>query len=314
MAGTSPGVYDCGMLIVGTTSHLEDLDREYTLATDVSVNAVASAPTGAFGMGGSAAWALLDGERVDRLDEVDLAPVASLPTPSGQSMAAVANGDLLVGLADAHLVTVSSSGAVTPVPSFDTVEGRTGWDNPAGPTPDLRSIAVSDGGSWFAGVHVGGVWRSRDAGATWESVVAPELDVHELGCGGERRVVAAASAGFGWSEDDGDTWQWTTDGLHSAYARAVALDGDTVFLTASTGPETNDGRLFRAPIGGSFVQCRGGLPESFPFNLDTATVTARAGQVALGTPDGRVFRSRDSGEHWELACAGMPPVRVLRFA
>ena len=99
-----------------------------------------------------------------------------------------------------------------------------------------------------------------------------------------------------------------------AYARAVALDGDVAFLTTSTGPETADGRLYRARMGEPFAQCSGGLPESFPFNLDTGSVTALGGHVALGTHSGQVYRSADGGSTWEIAAQRMKPVTAVRFS
>ena len=138
--------------------------------------------------------------------------------------------------------------------------------------------------------------------------------MHEIVTGEDGCVAAAAAIGFGWSTDGGDSWQWTTDGLHAGYARAVALDGDTAFVTTSTGPETTDGRLYRARLGEPFAQCSGGLPESFPFNLDTGSVAAHAGQVALGTHKGQVFRSADGGTTWEVAAERMRPVSVVRFS
>jgi photosystem II stability/assembly factor-like uncharacterized protein len=163
-------------------------------------------------------------------------------------------------------------------------------------------------------VHVGGLWRSEDQGQSWRNVVPPESDVHEVVTGADGLVVVAAAIGFGWSKNGGDTWQWTTDGLHDTYARAVGIDGDTAFVTASTGPETNDGRLYRGRLGETFEACSGGLPESFPFNLDTGCIAAANGQVALGTRNGRVFRSRDAGVTWEVAAEGMRPVKVVRFS
>lgn len=306
------------MLIVGTRAHLEDLDRSYTYAEDVSVTAVT---VGSFAGGvGSLlpssprpAWALLDGARIVSLEEFDVTPVAVLPNATAQSLAA-AGEVLLVGVQGAHLLTVSPEGVIGELSSFDSLEGREAWKNPAGPVPDLRSLAVSNSGSWFANVHVGGVWRSDDRGQSWRSVIPPEADVHEVVTGDGGRVAVAAAAGFGWSTDGGETWQWTTDGLHASYARAVALDGDHAFVTASTGPDTTDGRIYRAQLGQGFEACAGGLPESFPFNLDTGSVAASGGKVALGTRNGHVFRSSDGGSSWAVAAEGMRPVRVVRFA
>ena len=229
-------------------------------------------------------------------------------------MAATSGGGLLVGLAGAHLCTISPEGAVSALDSFEHVEGRDSWSNPAAATPDLRSIAVSKSDVWFVNVHVGGLWRSEDQGETWHNVLPPDNDVHEVVTSGTTDVAVAAAIGFGWSRDGGASWQWTTEGLHASYCRAVALDGETAFVTTSTGPATTDGRLFRCPLGGKFEQCSAGLPQSFPFNIDSGSLTAMSGEVAFGTHKGEVYRSGDSGTTWELACDGMRPVQVLRFA
>lgn len=315
------------MLLAGTTDHLEDLDRQYTLAEDVRVDAVAVA-VGATAPGGpatvpaapaaptapTAAYVLLDGQRVARVEAFELAPVVRLPHPTGQSLAAGA--DLLVaGTAGAHLATLDpATGSLAPVTAFDGVDGRGGWHNPGSAPPDLRSIAVTASGTWLAAVHVGGVWRSIDRGATWANVVPADADVHEVVAGVGGRVAAAAATGLGWSGDDGVTWRWTADGLHGAYARAVALDGDIAYLTASTGPRSGDGRLYRGRLGSPLVACTAGLPPSFPFNLDTGSLAARDGEVALGTRTGEVFRSGDAGATFDRVTERLPPVRVLRFA
>ena len=44
-----------------------------------------------------------------------------------------------------------------------------------------------------------------------------------------------SSAGFGISRSGGDSWEFITDGMHAHYSRAVAIAGDTVLVSASTG-------------------------------------------------------------------------------
>ncbi len=307
------------MLIVGTRAHLEDLERSYTYAEDVSVTAVAVGTffggVGSLLPGGSRpVWALLDKERTVAVGEFDVTPLTRLPQANAQAMAAATGGLLLVGLAGAHLCTVSSDGVVTDIEAFEHVEGRDSWSNPAAATPDLRSIAISESDVWFVNVHVGGLWRSDDHGESWHNVLPAENDVHEVVTSGTGDVAVAAAIGFGWSRDGGASWQWTTEGLHASYCRAVALDGDTAFVTTSTGPTTTDGRLYRSQLGGGFEQCSAGLPESFPFNIDSGSLTASSGEVAFGTRKGEVYRSRDSGTTWEISGEGMRPVQVLRFA
>jgi hypothetical protein len=303
------------MLIVGTSTHLEDLDREYTLAEDVSVTALASSPAGpGTPHAAGTVYALLDGERVARVGEFELVPRAVLPGGGGQSMAATAAGGLVIGMEGAHLGELDpESGAMRAVDAFDSVGGRDSWENPAAPTPDLRSLAVSVDGTWFVNVHVGGLWRLEAGGGSFEQVVEPEADIHEV-CAGSGGIVAVAAAkGFGWSRDGGATWSFTADGLHAPYCRAVALDGDVAYVSASTGPRTTDGRLYRCRLGEPLRQCTAGLPESFPFNIDTGSVTARSGEVAFGTHEGQVYRSADGGSTFELLGERMHPVRVLRY-
>ena len=315
------------MLLLGTTDHLEDLDRQLTIAEDVSVTAIAVGDAVSAG-GARRAYALLDGQRVAGVDEYELAPLGSVGPGKGQSLAVV-RGGLLVGLEHAQLAELRLAEPSLAEPSlaipgrtdaellavqpFGMLPGRATWESPAGGEPDLRSIAVTGRGTWLVGVHVGGVWRSDDAGSTWTNAVPADDDVHELRAGGGA-VVAAAARGFGWSLDDGVTWQWTTDGLHAPYCRAVAIDDGVAYVTASTGPSTRDGRLFRASLGSAFEPCRGGLPESFPFNLDTGSLAACGDEVALGAPDGQVWRSHDSGETFEMVTERVGRVRVLRFA
>lgn len=294
------------MLYVGTKTHLEELDRSYTVAEDTEVVALAASP----GEPGEV-FALLDGERVDQVGELELSPRYKIAPPAGQSLALTTDGRQLVGLAGAHILLATRDGAVEVVSSFDSVPGRDSWENPAGPTPDLRSLAVASDGTWFAGAHVGGLWRSRDSGATWENLVEPKADVHQVLAGEAGLVCVAAAGGFGWSEDGGESWSWSSEGLHAPYCRAVALDGTTVYLGASTGPRGEDGRLYRAEIGGAFEQCTSGLPPSFPFNIETATLAAGRGQVAFGTSSGDVYRSGDGGASFERVAAEMRPVRCL---
>lgn len=301
------------MLLVGTSDHLEDVDRQLSLAEDVRVTAIARETVDGVS---PQVFALFDDERVVRVDGDGVDPVATLGEAEGQCLAADRRA-LVVGLAGARVAAIDPvRGELKPVPAFDVVAGRGDWENPAGPTPDLRSAAITDSGAWLVNVHVGGVWRSADEGATWANVIEPDADVHEVAAGSGGRLVVAAAVGVGWSTDDGLTWTWTDGGLHAPYCRAVAVDGDAVYVTASTGPSTTDGRLYRGRLGaGLLEQCANGLPQSFAFNLDTGSLDARDGHVALGARDGRVYRSSDGGTSFDLVTERVGGrVHVVRFA
>jgi hypothetical protein len=299
--------YDGKVLYVGTTSHLEEMDRGYSVATDVSVTAIA---TGA----SQSSYVLLDGDRVDELGELELRPVALLGGQKGQSIGLGVDGQLVVGLEGARLAVLSPAGNLQLLEAFDSVSGREDWENPAGPVPDLRTVSVDDDNTWFIGVHVGGLWRTRDQGRSFEQVIEPEADVHEVRAGSKGRVCVAAARGFGWSTDGGTSWQWTDAGLHASYCRAVALSDTTVLLSASTGPRTTDGRLYRASLGSDFEPVGRGMPASFPDNLETGTVDLSGNEAAVGTRSGELYRSFDGAQSWQKTAEEMRPVTFVRFA
>jgi hypothetical protein len=222
---------------------------------------------------------------------------------------------LYVGTAEARLLAGPSATAdgLVPVESFDHIETRDEWYTPWGAPPDTRSLAAAGIGILLVNVHVGGVWR-QGVGDRWTEVISVESDTHQVTADADQgSVVAAAAVGFGRSFDGGETWDWTANGLHATYCRAVAIAGGTSLVTASTGPGSRRGAVYRRPLrgDGSFEKCEGGLPEWFPFNLDTAQLAASGDEVVLGTADGRVFRSADAGATWELIAENLPPVRTV---
>jgi len=164
-------------------------------------------------------------------------------------------------------------------------------------------------------VHVGGVLKSEDGGASWHPTLDIEQDVHQVlapdGRGG--RVLVAAAAGFGRSDDGGETWRWDNAGLHAHYCRAVALAGDTVLVSASAGHHGRRAAVYRRRLEGAgpFERCREGLPEWFPDNVDTGCLAARGDAAAIGSEDGCVFLSHDAGRSFTAAAKGLAPVRAV---
>jgi hypothetical protein len=102
----------------------------------------------------------------------------------------------------------------------------------------------------------------------------------------------------------------STEGLHATYCRAVALAGDQMFVSASTGPRTEQGALYRRAIDSDrpFERCTEGLPEWQPHNIDTGCVDTDGERVAFGGADGVVYGSEDAGRTWRVLADGLPPV------
>ena len=144
---------------------------------------------------------------------------------------------------------------------------------------------------------MGGLWHSGDRGESWHGVIEPGADIHEVRAE-NGSVAVAAAVGFGWSEDGGKSWSWNTEGLHDSYLRAVCIDGETAYVSASDGPFTNRGAVYRARLGSAFVRCEEGLPEWFPGNVDTGHLDAAGGRAVIGFGE-EVHVSEDDGESWQ---------------
>ena len=249
-----------------------------------------------------------DGAWVDvaRSDGFDLACLA--PTSHG----------VLAGTEEAHLLRlVGDDGVLAPLEAFETVGGRETWFTPWGGPPAVRSIAQDLAGRLHANVHVGGIPRSVDAGASWEPTIDIDADVHQVVAHPTEPdvVLAAGAVGLAVSVDGGSSWRIEREGLHANYARAVAVAGDRVLLSVSNGPRGGRAAIYRTALepGSTFERCTEGLPEWFDGNIDSGWLDARGSEVAFGTGDGEVFVSDDAGERWTRAATGLPSIRAVRL-
>jgi hypothetical protein len=256
-------------------------------------------------------WAVVAGHELRALGSG-----LALPAPAGLTLHCVLDGPdgVLAGSSGAHLLRPGPAGGLEPVGSFEAIPSRHRWYTPWGGPPDTRSLAAAPDGTVFVNVHVGGVWRADPGLTGWEEVVEVDADAHQVAVDpATGAVVVAAAVGFGVSRDGGRTFSFDDDGLHGSYCRAVAVGAGRVFVTASTGPGSRRGALYRRDLSGHgpFHRCAKGLPEWFPFNLDTHQLAAAGSEVALGTDDGRVWRSTDAGATWELVAEGLGPVHCV---
>jgi hypothetical protein len=255
-------------------------------------------------------WAIV-GDRVVRAED----PERSIPVdPSPKCIASTATG-AAVGTACARLFVVDEAAmTVAPVDSFDDIPTRDGWYTPWGGPPDTRSLAVDASGTVFVNVHVGGVWRSDGSG--WTEVVERDADTHQV-LAMDGTVAIAAAVGFGQSDDGGHSFRWTAGGLHATYCRAVAVADGFALVTASGGPRSRQGAVYRRPVDAhdrAFVKCQDGLPEWFEGNIDTFQLAALGSTVALASPDGTVFLSDDAGASWDRLTDGLRDIRALTLA
>lgn len=291
--------------------------------TDDGIHALGAEPRvtlegraiGALASGQRALFAVADGTEIMASDGgAPWSALASLPSGEARCLLPTPDG-LLAGTTEAHLVRLAD-GSLESVDGFESIPGRDGWYTPWGGPPATRSLSAGAAGELYANVHVGGIPRSDDAGASWRPTIDIDVDVHEVRSPTDRPGLVLAATGAGGlatSRDSGETWELASDGLAGIYARAVALAGDVVLLTASDGPRGGHAAVYRRLLhaSGSFEHSRTGLPEWFDDNIDTACLDAAGAAAAFGTRAGDVYVSQDAGESWEQAAGGLPSVRCL---
>ena len=256
-------------------------------------------------------WALADGRDVVRFHGGAPEAITSIEEELGRCVLPV-DGGVLVGTANARMA-FARPGSVEMLTSFDDAEGRDRWYTPWGGPPDTRSMSAAPGGNVFANVHVGGILRARDPQGTWEPTIDIDADVHQVLADPAKpgHVVAATALGLAESLDGGDSWRFITDGLHAAYARAVALDGEELFMTASVGPRGGRAAVYRLPPGEvGFLKCTAGLPEWFGQNIDSHWLAAAGGTVVFAA-EGRMFVSEDGAGSWHDAGTTYPQVTCV---
>ncbi len=220
---------------------------------------------------------------------------------------------------------------------------RPKWNGGGKDDSGIHSICVDprDPTCVAIAVSTGGVWRTKDGGATWANsahgmraeYVPPELthdgnsqDVHCL-------VQCAAQPTTWWvqhhngifrSTDDMATWTEITDAQPSVFGFPVVVDpadGNTAWFV----PAIKDEK--RIPVGGKVVVSRTrdggktfdvlskGLPDTFAYDLvyRHALALAPDGKLAFGSTTGNLFASADRGESWHVVSNYLPPVHAVTF-
>ncbi len=175
----------------------------------------------------------------------------------------------------------------------------------------IRSIAAScDGQALFANVHVGGIPRSTDGGATWQPTIDIDSDVHQVRPHPSRpeMVIAATGVGLGISRDGGRTWGIEREGLHACYCSAVAFAGDDILVAASSDHFASQGALYRRPVerDGPLSKIEDGLPQWLDGIADTDNISVCGATIAVVDRGGKLYVSQDTGRSWSRHGDALP--------
>ena len=210
--------------------------------------------------------------------------------------------------------------------------------------PGIHSICVDprDSRRVLLAISCGGVWETRDTGATWQCIghgleadfmppdQAGDPDIQDA----HRIALCAAAPDHVWmqhhngifvSANGGHQWQRKRNGNPSDFGFAVAVhpqDPQTAWFVPGQKDEHRvpvDAALavMRTRDGGAtFEPLRKGLPQEHAYHLTYRhglDVAADGRTLAFGTTTGSVWISEDAGDSWVRLSCDLPPVYCVRF-
>lgn len=251
-------------------------------------------------------WWAVDGRgRIHRNGET----VARMPEGAVPLCIRPSRGVVWVGASEGRLYSLER-GRLTEDEFFANAPDRDTWYTPWGAPVDIRSLALDADHTLYVNVHVGGVLRYDNTGLV--PTVDIDADVHQVAAHpGRKGLIYAASAhGLGVSHN-GHDFEFHVEGLHAQYCRAVAASDQTVLVSASTGPQTKQGRVYQASVeGGTLTTAHRGLPEWFDGNVNTHCLASDGANFYLGFGD-TVWVSAAEAIDWSELVSGLPKITCI---
>jgi photosystem II stability/assembly factor-like uncharacterized protein len=220
---------------------------------------------------------------------------------------------------------------------------RVKWNGGGADHAAIHSICVDprDPRVVVVAVSSGGVWRTRDAGATWEphtkgmvaGYVPPEQADWPENQDPHRVVQSPSDPTVFWCQHHMGIWVSTDDlatwrQLHaepSSFGFAVAVHprepGTAWFVPAHSDQKRTqvEGRVVvnRTRDGGqSFTTLTGGLPQVHAYDLvfrHALAIADDGDQLAFGSSTGNLWVTDDQGERWHAIAHNLPPIYAVRY-
>lgn len=221
---------------------------------------------------------------------------------------------------------------------------RVKWNGGGADHAAMHSICVDprDPRTVVVAVSSGGVWRTRDGGASWEAhtrgmkagYVPPEQAELPENQDPHRVVQCPAAPQVFWCQHHMGIWRSTDDlgrweqieVAPSSFGFAVAVhprDPDTAWFVPAHSDQKRapiDGRVVvtRTRDGGrSFEVLQDGLPQRHAYDLvfrHALSIADDGDQLAFGSTTGNLWVSDDQGDRWHAVAQHLPPIYAVRHA
>ena len=221
---------------------------------------------------------------------------------------------------------------------------RVKWNGGGADHAAIHSICVDprDPRSVVIAVSSGGVWRTRDLGASWTphtvgrvaGYVPPDQAELPENQDPHRVVQSPTSPEVFWCQHHMGIWRSTDDlaSWHklevepSSFGFPVAVhprDADTAWFVPAHSdqkrtPITGEVVVTRTRDGGrSFDVLRRGLPQHHAYDLvlrHSLAIHDDGDQLAFGSTTGNLWVTADQGDHWHGVASNLPPIYAVRYA
>ena len=255
-------------------------------------------------------------------------------------------GELWCGTIPGGLFHSTDRGATWDInlPLWDLPD-RKRWMGGGADHPGIHSLCLDprDPRTLYAGVSTGGVWRTRDDGASWEiasqgmraEYMPPDRALDPVVQDPHRITQSPSAPDVFWcqhhngifrSTDACQSWHEIEADRPGRSGFAVCVhpnDPDTAWFVPMQKDEKRyppDGRLLvlKTRDGGrSFAQQTTGLPQRHAYDLvfrHAMDVDATGDRLVFGSTTGNVYVSEDGGESWQQLAEHLPPVYAVRWA
>lgn len=222
------------------------------------------------------------------------------------------------------------------------VPGRDQWFGAGNAIPVIHTILVDPRDSRWLRVAIssGGVWESRDDGASWQirakgmkaRYMPPERVDDQASQDPHRIAQCAAAPDVLWCQHHCGIWRSVDGGAQweevhaepSSFGFGVVVhphDPDTAWFVpaevdARRVPVRGEVVVTRTRDGGrTFDVLRDGLPQTHAYDLTlrhALDIDASGRCLAFGSTTGSLWITEDGGEAWRHVSGHLPPIYVVR--
>ncbi len=172
----------------------------------------------------------------------------------------------------------------------------------------VGDLVVDQNGVFIANTVLGAVYRSTDAGTTWEASIDSGLNnpfVPSLAVDDNNAIFAGTDDGVLRSFDDGTTWEFVNNGLGNLHVESLLLGREVLFAGTDAG-------LYRTFDEGE--NWEDAHTDTFSEANVRALVANSNNAIFAGTHDEGVFRSLDNGTSWDPLNDGLTNLDIASMA